>query len=280
MIGHSIRQLKLKGAQMRKVLIVSVILALLFSLTASAQNGEGPKKLEPLPRDLEIQLALSALPPHLRDNATVYVLNPDKGFEVARKGTNGFHALVARTGDDTFRGTWPLREYRDDILYPISFDEAGTKAQMRVFFDAAEMQAKGTPPEELKKIIQERYKTRYYKAPERAGVSYMLSPILRTYVNPDENENIATANVPHVMNYAPNVSNDEIGAATPNPEQLRYFSQHGRWPDTPYPFLILHGPHGYMVQFRGVTERDAITKEYEGMLVRLCKIKEAWCLPH
>jgi hypothetical protein len=265
---------------MRKVLIVSVILALLFSITASAQNGEGPKKLEPLSRDLEIQLALSALPPHLRDNATVYVLNPDKGFEVARQGTNGFHALVARTGDDTFRGTWPLREYRDDILYPISFDEAGAKAQMRVFFDAAEMQAKGTPPEELKKIIQERYKTRYYKAPERAGVSYMLSPILRTYVNPDENENMATANVPHVMYYAPNVSNEEIGAATPNPEQLRYFSQHGRWPDTPYPFLILHGPHGYMVQFRGVTERDAITKEYEGMLARLCKIKEAWCLPY
>jgi len=265
---------------MRKVLIVSVILALLFSITASAQNGEGPKKLEPLSRDLEIQLALSALPPHLRDNATVYVLNPDKGFEVARQGTNGFHAVVARTGDDTFRGTWPLREYRDDILYPISFDEAGAKAQMRVFFDAAEMQAKGTPPEELKKIIQERYKTRYYKAPERAGVSYMLSPILRTYVSPDENENIATANIPHVMYYAPNVSNEEIGAATPNPEQLRYFSQHGRWPDTPYPFLILHGPHGYMVQFRGVTERDAITKEYEGMLARLCKIKEAWCLPN
>jgi hypothetical protein len=40
----------------------------------------------------EIQLALSSLPPHLRDNATVYVLNPDKGFEVARKGSNGFSA--------------------------------------------------------------------------------------------------------------------------------------------------------------------------------------------
>jgi len=50
-----------------------------------------------LARDVEIQLALSALPPHLRDNAAVYVLNPEKGFELARKGTNGFHALVART---------------------------------------------------------------------------------------------------------------------------------------------------------------------------------------
>src|ERR1700746_2143145 len=116
---------------MTKVLIASVVLALLFSLTASTQNKEtatGTNKLEPLPRDLEIQLALSALPPHLRDNATVYVLNPDKGFEVARKGTNGFHAFVARTGDDTFRGSWPFTEYRDDILYPIAFDKAGVKA--------------------------------------------------------------------------------------------------------------------------------------------------------
>jgi len=93
---------------MRKVQTITVIAGLLFSLIASAQNKQtahGTNKLEPLPRDLEIQLALSALPPHLRDSATVYVLNPDKGFEVARKGANGFHALVARTGDDTFRGT-------------------------------------------------------------------------------------------------------------------------------------------------------------------------------
>ena len=51
-------------------------------------------------------------------------------LEVARRGTNGFHAFVARTGDDTFRGNWPLKEYRDDILYPVSFDEAGVTAQM------------------------------------------------------------------------------------------------------------------------------------------------------
>src|SRR5215831_3044519 len=214
---------------MRKLQTLALIVVLSSSLSASAQNKEtskGPNRIEALPRDLEIQLALSALPPHLRDDATVYVLNPAKGFEVARKGTNGFHAFVARTGDDTFRGSWPLTTYRDDILYPISFDEAGTKAQMRVFFDAAEMQAKGTPPEELKRIIQERYRTHYYKAPERAGVSYMLAPILRTYVNPDATEDVATANIPHVMYYAPNVSNAEVGAATPTSEQLHYFSAH------------------------------------------------------
>jgi hypothetical protein len=46
--------------------------------------------------------------------------------------------------------------------------------------DAAELQAKGTPPEELKKMTQGRYKTGYYKAPDRAGLSYTLSPSLTT----------------------------------------------------------------------------------------------------
>jgi hypothetical protein len=249
------------------IVAIVVVVGLLCSLTASAENNQTRKvmnKIEPLPRDLEIQIALSALPPHLRDNATVYILNPDKGFEVARKGTNGFHAFVARTGDDSFRGAWPLTEYRDDILYPISFDKAGAEAQMRVFFHVAEMQANGTPPGELKKIIKDRYKAAYYKAPERAGISYMLSPVLRTYWNPEESDSVITLNIPHVMYYAPNVSNEDIG---------------GGKPGSMYPFVIMPGPHGYMIQLFGLTERAAVNKEYEEMLARLCKIKEVWCVP-
>ncbi len=263
---------------MRKIQTVVVIIGLLFSLAASAEDKQTPKmtnKIEPLPRDLEIQLALSALPPHLRDNATVYVLNPDKGFEVARKGTNGFHAFVTRTGDDTFRGSWPLKEYRDDILYPISFDAAGAKEQMRVFFDAAEMQAKGTPPGELKKIIKERYRTGYYNVPERTGISYMLSPILRTYFNPEENDRVITMNYPHVMYYAPNVSNEDIGGVKIG--DAAWFGIVGL--AGMYPFVIMPGPHGYMIHPIDLTERAAINKEYEEMLARLCKIKDVWCLP-
>jgi hypothetical protein len=267
---------------MKQLQIGAAAVAMLFSLIASAQNGPvstNTPRLSPLPRDLETQLALSALPHHLRDTATVYVLNPAKGFEVTQKGTNGFHTFVARTGDDTFRGSWPFRAYRDDILYPVSFDEAGAKANMRVFFDAAEMQAKGTPPEELKKIIQDRFKTHYYTPPERAGVSYMLSPILRSYQTPDQNDTVTTQNVPHVMHYVPNVSNEMVGGATPTLEELRYLGEHGHWRDAPAPFVILHGPHGYMVQFVGTAERAAINKEYEAMLERLCSIKRVWCLP-
>lgn len=261
--------------------LAALVLGLLFTLAAGAQQqrGSAGSTFNPLPRGLEIQLALSALPPQLRDGATVYVLNPKKGFEVARQGTNGFVALVARTGDDTFRGSWPLKAYRDDILYPISFDAAGAKANMQVFLDAAEMQAHGTPPEILKETIQGRYKMGFYKAPDRAGVSYMLAPILRTYVSPDQNEAVVTSNIPHVMYYAPNVSNADIGAALPNAQQFAFYMQHGRWQTNPLPFVILQGPRGYMVQFRDATERDAITEKYKAMLDQLCHIKEAWCLP-
>lgn len=248
---------------MRSVQTLIVIVGLLFTLSANAENNK-TSKVEPLPRDLEIQLALSALPPHLRDSATVYTLNPDKGFEVARKGTNEFHAFVVRTGDDTFRGSWSFAEYRDDILYPVSFDKAGVKAQMQVLFDAAEMQAKGTPPGELKKIIQDRFNGGFYKAPERAGISYMLSPVFRGYINPEENDSVATLNIPHVMHYAPHVSNNDIGGGKPGGMD---------------PFVIFHGPHGYTIQFLGLTERTAINTEYEEMLAKLCNIKEAWCLP-
>jgi hypothetical protein len=263
----------------RNILTVLGVVGLLFSLTAGAQNRQSTNaaKIEPLPRDLEIQLALSALPPQLRDNATVYVLNLQKGFEVARKGTNGFHAFVARTGDDAMQGTWPLTKYRDDILYPVSFDSAGAKANMRGFFDIAEQQAQGTPPEQLKKLIQERYKTGYYKPPAAAGCSYMLSPILRTYVNPDAGDTIVTASVPHVMCYAPNVTTQDIGVV-PTPDELHDFTQHGHWSVTPSPFVIHQGSHGYMVHIRGVSDRTAIDQTYREMLARLCNLKDAWCL--
>jgi len=66
---------------MRKVPTFILVIGLLVSLTASAEDKQitnTTNKIEPLPRELEIQLALSALPPQLRDGASVYVLNPYK----------------------------------------------------------------------------------------------------------------------------------------------------------------------------------------------------------
>jgi len=169
-----------------KLLVVAgMIYWLLFF--AGMPLAQAAEKVEPLPRDLEMELALSALPPHLRDQATVYILNPKRGFEIARKGANGFHTFVARTTSDVYKGAWSFAEYPDDLLIPIAFDSAGAKANMRPLFDIARMQVEGVPSIKAQRIIKERYQSGAYKAPERAGVSYMLSPVLRAYMHPEQN---------------------------------------------------------------------------------------------
>ena len=82
---------------MRNVQTLIVIVGLVFTLSANAENNEAPKvmnKIEPLPRDLEIELALSALPPHFRDNATVYTLNPDEALKLPARGLTDFMRLL------------------------------------------------------------------------------------------------------------------------------------------------------------------------------------------
>src|SRR5687768_7501820 len=136
---------------MRRLQSFAVAVGLVFSTTLIAgSNNASAQGIEALPRDVEMELASSALPAHLQEAATIYVLDPRKGFVVARKGTNGFHALVARTGDDAFRGSWPLTGYPPDVLYPIGFDAAGATTHMQVFFDAGQAQGKGVTAAELR----------------------------------------------------------------------------------------------------------------------------------
>jgi hypothetical protein len=243
------------------ILTLAVYLLFLFTMMVTAQAADTVK---PLPKKLEMDLALSSLPPHLREGATVYTLNPELGFEVARNGTNGFHALVARTSSDVYKGDWPFTKYPDDLLIPIAFDRAGAKENMRPIFDIAKMQAEGVPPTEAKKIISDKYEKDVYKAPERSGISYMLSPVLRAYTNPDRNKDVGTFNFPHYMFYAPDVSNQDIG---------------GSLPPATYPWAFRPGPHGYINLKVGEKEIADINKEFEDMITRLCEFKKEFCLP-
>ena len=98
-----------------KTLIATLGATLLAtSFTTNAANAppvdpHGP--LDPMPRSLEIRFALSALPPGLRDAATVYVLDPSKGYVRERTGTNGQTCFVSRT-------EWKFADYRNDIYDP------------------------------------------------------------------------------------------------------------------------------------------------------------------
>ena len=57
-----------------------------------------------------------AIPPHLRDAATVYLLDPAKGYVAARKGSSGVSCIVVRTD-------WQFRKepFHDDIFWPVCY---------------------------------------------------------------------------------------------------------------------------------------------------------------
>ncbi len=231
--------------------------ALAFVSFQSFGQSSGDWKLEKMPVDLETDFALSALPPHLRDAATVYLLDPEKGYYISRQGTNGFSTFVNRT-------EWEWAEFVQDTYAAISYDAEGTKTYMPVFLDVAEMRASGKySPSQIRDIIIQGVKNGKYKAPSRTGVSYMLAPLLRTH--PGQEKEVVNMVMPHYMFYAPRVDNKDIG---------------GIW-DAHSPYAINsgnildkeHSIFNYIILPAGDTEKARIIEENKDLLRRLEEYK-------
>src|SRR5260370_41647073 len=77
-----------------------------------------PTSKEQIPPPLEMQYALSALPPAMREPATVYLLNPKSGYQLKRSGTSGETCLLERTA-------WEHADFRSDIYVQLCYDSAG-----------------------------------------------------------------------------------------------------------------------------------------------------------
>lgn len=245
-------------ASLPRVRPVGLGLALLLAGAPVPAAGQG---LQALPEDLEIELARSALPKHLRADATVYALDPASGFGVVRPGDNGFHALVVRNDPAFADGDWPYPAWRNDLLIPIAFDEAGVDAQLRVLLDVAAARAGGGVPEAVRAEMRRRRAEGFYPAPERVGISYMLSPIIRAYRDGASGDAAGTFVYPHYMIYAPGVTNEDIGGAGPA-----------------HPFVIEPGDHGYIVVPAGRAEREGIVAEHAALLDRVCALSPEWCV--
>src|SRR5437899_11964706 len=111
----------------------------------------------------------------MRDHATVYLLDPKKGYQLSRQGTSGATCLVERTA-------WEQTDFRNDIYVPLCYDAEGSKTFLRVIMDVAALRIQGTSPAALKTEIERRYLNRTYKAPQKAGLSYMVAPVMRTWM--------------------------------------------------------------------------------------------------
>jgi hypothetical protein len=214
-----------------------------------------------MPATLETRFALSALPPAMRDKAIVYLLDPRTGYRLSRQGTSGVTCLVERT-------VWEWVDFRNDIYIPLCYDAVGTRAHLKVIMDTAELRAQGMSPLALKAEIEARYTNKTYKAPEKAGLSYMVAPVMRALGPPDMN--MHTMAMPHLMFYAPNITDADIGAA-PNlsdPSSLLY------------PFIDRQGnaEQSYMIQLIGEAEKAKILADEKDLLHDLCAYRDVLCL--
>jgi len=214
-------------------------------------------ELEKMPADLETDFALSALPPQLRAAATVYLLDPFKGFYIARQGSNGFICFVARTD-------WEWGKFRKDLAAPISYDAEGARAIFPVDRDVAAMRASGkfTAPQ-IRDTMIYRIRKGIYKAPARAGISYMLAPVMRVHTGEPGDEMVMTMNMPHYMFYAPYITDSDIGTTTDSPQG---------------PFLVnpgntvlgeRKGPYGFIIMPAGKAESAKIVEDGKDLLKRL-----------
>jgi hypothetical protein len=243
-------------------LILSLLTIGLISAGRSASSQTTETTIERMPAELETQFALSALPPALRGKATVYLLDPAKGYQLSRQGTSGVTCLVERTA-------WELADYRNDIFIPLCYDAVGTKTYLKVIMDAAALRAQGMGPVALKAEMENRYRNKINKAPEKAGVSYMVAPVFRTVGPPDMK--VHTMPMPHVMFYAPNVTNEDLGAA---PSLSDHFSLLN-------PFIDKQGiaEQSYVIQLVGETEKAKILTDEKNLLAALCSYRVVLCLP-
>jgi hypothetical protein len=241
---------KLSLIQIR-IMIKAITLLLLTAVWLSPLSAQPLNwELERMPADLETDFALSSLPPHLRNDASVFLLDPQKGYFMARKGTNGFMCFVLRT-------EWEHDDYRQDLFSPISFDAEGARVIFVVYRDVAAMRATGkVTASALKDSIGARFRKGVYKAP-RPGISYMLSPIMRTY---DASYTVVTMSVPHHMFYAPYLTAADLGCSSEAADGG----------------LVMIGektPHACGVLFAGEKEKAKILESHTQLLKRLAEYK-------
>jgi hypothetical protein len=175
------------------------VLAIGMAMPGMAQ--ELPKVYDAsVPRERQIELALSAAPAEVSSKATVYILGL-KGYEKVREGTNGFSCYVGRS----------FVKPTETTVEPTCFDAEGSRTILIRRIRVEELRANGKSEAEIKADIANGYKEGRFPDPSKPGFLYMMSSQNRLSAIPDHGTGIFP---PHLMFYAPNMTTKDIGFDT------------------------------------------------------------------
>jgi hypothetical protein len=153
-------------------------------------------------RQAEIALAQSAAPPAISLHATVLVLGP-RGYETAKKGTNGFTCLVERSwmspfGSDEF-WNWKMRG-------PVCYNPPASRTVLIYTLRRTDRALSGQSKTAMLDGIRAAVAAGGLPAPEPGSMSYMLSK--HGYLADG-----AGAWRPHLMFHAPKADGANDGAS-------------------------------------------------------------------
>lgn len=208
---------------MRKSYIIAVsLLGLAAQIVSSASAGAQSASQQPavMERDKEIAMALSSCPRDVASKAAVFVLDKS-GYVKVRDSQNGFTAIVQHSLPTTQE--------------PQCMDAEGTRTLLPRMLKVAELRAQGKSPDEIRRFVAEGYATGVFQPPARVGINYMLSTQNLTF---DEEKGFVGPFPPHVMFYAPFVTNADLGS-TVNHGPAFVAAQ-----GTPYALIIVPVPTG------------------------------------
>ncbi|TRY33299.1 hypothetical protein [Aliiglaciecola sp. M165] len=195
---------------------IAISITLAFVIPSAVMAAEDSKIK--LTQACEESLALSALPIRLRDGASVYTLT-NAGFKLTHKSDGPFTCIVERN--------------HPRAIIPQCADAAGTDSVIPGVMKKTEWALAGVKLDERKKRFSALAQKNILRAPERPGISYMMSDFNFIW-----NENSQSMmHVPaHVMYYAPNLSNDDVGGSF----------EHAMGGNRGTPVIVDSGIHGYM----------------------------------
>jgi hypothetical protein len=201
------------------LLLVPASLLFVFPLAAQPANG-AKVAVEILPLEQETRLAISAAPEHLRAGAGVVALT-ETGVVTVRESTNGFTCVVNRDH--------PLSRK------PTCYDAEGTATILPKVRFVGDLLVTGVGLDEIDRRVAAKFESGEFVAPRRPGIAYMLSCEIRNY-NPQTHRTDPFP--PHLMFYAPNLTNKDIGASSSRKAHEKH-----PW----LPFVAYQGPHGFII---------------------------------
>jgi hypothetical protein len=209
----------LLGNKMVSTRVVALAVQFIMARDAAAQLPVG----QPTPlmdRQREIALALSSCPSTLAEKAGVYVLEAS-GYVKVRESQNGFTSIVQHSVPGAQE--------------PQCMDAEGARTILPRILRVAELRAQGKSPDEIKRFVAEAFAKGVFQPPRRGGIDYMLST---ENVVPNDHGVIAPF-PPHVMFYAPFITNADIGSAGQGGGPVFVAAQ-----GTPYALIIVPVPTG------------------------------------